>query len=190
MTRVRFLGPDTDAYVASVERHAPEFEERTGIELDVQIVPSDLYFSNRIEHLLDGDEAADVYMSGPVLLWQHLAAGFVQPLDDLLERASDTYHADDFFEPLVRCNRWTGRICWGSPVHQSGASTPLARISRSTTRPTTKVGCRLMKRRARAAGRRAAAVSTSRPPTSLTLRAIVNTGCAGRGPRRGRRSRG
>ena len=35
MTRVRFLGPDTDAYVASVERHAPEFEERTGIELDV-----------------------------------------------------------------------------------------------------------------------------------------------------------
>ena len=63
MTRVRFLGPDTDAYVASVERHAPEFEERTGIELDVQIVPSDLYFSNRIEHLLDGDEAADVYMA-------------------------------------------------------------------------------------------------------------------------------
>ena len=114
MTRVRFLGPDTDAYVASVERHAPEFEERTGIELDVQIVPSDLYFSNRIEHLLDGDEAADVYMSGPVLLWEHLAAGFVQPLDDLLERASDTYHADDFFEPLVRCNRWTGRF--GDPL--------------------------------------------------------------------------
>ena len=65
--RVRFLGPDTDAYVASVERHAPEFEERTGLELDVRIVPSDLYFSNGIHHLLDGDGAADVYMSGPVL---------------------------------------------------------------------------------------------------------------------------
>ena len=114
MTRVRFLGPDTDAYVASVERHAREFEERTGIELDVRIVPSDLYFSNRIEHLLDGDDAADVFMSGPVLLWEHLASGFVQPLDDLLERASDTYHADDFFEPLVRCNRWTGRF--GDPL--------------------------------------------------------------------------
>ena len=114
MTRVRFLGPDTDAYVASVERHADEFEERTGIELEVRIVPSDLYFSNRIEHLLDGDEAADVYMSGPVLLWEHLAAGFVQPLDDLLERATDTYHADDFFEPLLRCNRWSGRF--GDPL--------------------------------------------------------------------------
>jgi multiple sugar transport system substrate-binding protein len=114
VTRVRFLGPDTDAYVASVERHSHEFEERTGIVLEVRIVPSDLYFSNRIEHLLDGEDAADVFMSGPVLLWEHLASGFVQPLDDLLERASDTYDADDFFEPLVRCNRWTGRF--GDPL--------------------------------------------------------------------------
>ena len=114
MTLVRFLGPDTDAYVASVERHAHEFEQRTGIVLEVRIVPSDLYFSNRIEHLLDGDDAADVFMSGPVLLWEHLGSGFVQPLDDLLERASDTYDADDFFEPLVRCNRWTGRF--GDPL--------------------------------------------------------------------------
>jgi multiple sugar transport system substrate-binding protein len=114
VTRVRFLGPDTDAYVASVERHVPEFEERTGLELDVRIVPSDLYFSNRIEHLLDGDDAADVFMSGPVLLWEHLASGFVEPLDDSLERASDAYHADDFFEPLVRSNRWTGRF--GDPL--------------------------------------------------------------------------
>jgi multiple sugar transport system substrate-binding protein len=114
VTRVRFLGPDTDAYVASVERHAREFEERSGIELEVRVVPSDLYFSNRIEHLLDGDDAADVFMSGPVLLWEHLASGFVQPLDDLLERASGTYDADDFFEPLVRCNRWTGRF--GDPL--------------------------------------------------------------------------
>ena len=114
VTRVRFLGPDTDAYVASVERHAREFEERSNIELEVRIVPSDLYFSNRIEHLLDGDDAADVFMSGPVLLWEHLGSGFVQPLDDLLEQASDTYDADDFFEPLLRCNRWTGRF--GDPL--------------------------------------------------------------------------
>ncbi len=114
MRRVRFLGPDTDAYVASVERHAREFEERSGIELEVRIVPSDLYFSNRIEHLLDGEDAADVFMSGPVLLWEHLASGFVQPLDDLLEWSSSTYDADDFFEPLVRCNRWSGRF--GDPL--------------------------------------------------------------------------
>ena len=105
---VRFLGPDTDAYVASVERHAAEFEELTGIGLEIQIVPSDLYFSNRIHHLLDGDGAADVYMSGPVLVWEHLAAGFVQPLDEFLERAGDELRrrgllrAADAQQPLER----------------------------------------------------------------------------------------
>jgi len=107
---VRFLGPDTDAYVASVQRHSVEFEEQSGIALDVRIVPSDLYFSNKIHHLLDGEDAADVYMSGPVLVWEHLAAGFVQPLEEFLERASESYEAADFVERLLACNRWSGRF--------------------------------------------------------------------------------
>jgi multiple sugar transport system substrate-binding protein len=111
---VRFLGPDTDAYVASVERHASEFEAETGITLEIEIVPSDLYFSNRIHHLLDGDAAADVFMSGPVLVWEHLAAGFVQPLDEFLSRAGDGYDAADFCDRLMLCNRWSGRF--GDPL--------------------------------------------------------------------------
>jgi multiple sugar transport system substrate-binding protein len=91
-----------------------EFEEQTGITLDVRIVPSDLYFSNKIHHLLDGDDAADVYMSGPVLVWEHLAAGFVEPLEEFLERSSDSYEAADFVERLLACNRWTGRF--GDPL--------------------------------------------------------------------------
>jgi len=111
---VRFLGPDTDAFVASVERHAPEFEERTGLSLELQIVPSDLYYSNRIHHLLDADPPPDVFMSGPVLVWEHLAAGFVEPLDDFVAAAGDGYDIGDFLEPLVRCNRWSGRF--GEPL--------------------------------------------------------------------------
>jgi len=114
MTGVRFLGPDTDAYVASVQRHASEFVDSTRIELEIRIVDSDLYYSNRIEHLLDGEEAADVYMSGPVLVWERVAQGFVEPLDDLIAGASDDYAADDFFESLLRCNRWSGRF--GDPL--------------------------------------------------------------------------
>jgi multiple sugar transport system substrate-binding protein len=110
VTAVRFLGPDTDAYVASVERHAAEYEEQTGIELDVRIIPSDEYFSNRIHHLLDGEEAADVYMSGPVLVWEHVAAGYVEPLDDFVA-GSDV---DDFVDRLLDCNRWSGRF--GDPL--------------------------------------------------------------------------
>ena len=114
MATVRFLGPDTDAYVASVQRHAGEFEELTGLELDLRIVPNDLYFSNEIHHLLDGDDAADVYMSGPVLVWQHVGAGFVHPLDELVDNASDAYDSGDFVERLLACNRWSGRF--GDPL--------------------------------------------------------------------------
>jgi multiple sugar transport system substrate-binding protein len=111
---VHFLGPDTDAYVASVQRHAAEFEERTGFSLEIEIMPSDEYFSNQIHHRLEGETPADVYMSGPVLVWEHLAAGFVKPLDEFLERASDGYDPSDFVERLMLCNRWSGRF--GDPL--------------------------------------------------------------------------
>ena len=96
--------------MASVQRHAAEFEERTGLALEVRIVPSDLYFSNKIHHLLDGDDAADVYMSGPVLVWEHLGAGFVEPLDDFVEQANEGYDVADFVDRLLACNRWSGRF--------------------------------------------------------------------------------
>src|SRR5688572_23482289 len=38
---VRYLAPDTDAYVASVQRHAGEFEAESGHRLEARILPSD-----------------------------------------------------------------------------------------------------------------------------------------------------
>src|SRR5262245_54299033 len=114
MGQVRFLGPDTDAFVSSVERHRDEFETSTGLSLDVQIIPSDLYFSNRIETLLDGEDPADVYMSGPVLVWEHVKSGFVQPLDEFISRSSDEWAFDDFVSRLISSNRWSGEF--GEPL--------------------------------------------------------------------------
>jgi multiple sugar transport system substrate-binding protein len=113
MTRVAFLAPDTDAYVASVQRHASEFTERTGIELDIEILDSDTYFSNAIHDRL-ADGRADAFMSGPVLLWEHVGAGFVEPLDGYVAQAADGWNADDFIPALLTANRWTGRF--GDPL--------------------------------------------------------------------------
>ncbi|MEX0628540.1 MAG: extracellular solute-binding protein, partial [Cucumibacter sp.] len=110
MSVVRFCGPDTDAFVSSVRRHADEFTARTGLDLKVRIVPSDDYFSNDIRHFMDADEAADVYMSGPVLLWEHLAAGYVEPLDAFVAGASAAFDLNDFFAPLISSNRWSGKF--------------------------------------------------------------------------------
>jgi multiple sugar transport system substrate-binding protein len=49
-------------------------------------------------------------MSGPVLLWEHLPAGSVEPLDEYLKSARDNYDPDDFLSSLMRANRWTGRF--------------------------------------------------------------------------------
>ena len=49
-------------------------------------------------------------MSGPVLLWEHVAAGYVEPLDDYTA-GSDV---DDFVDRLLDCNRWSGRF--GDPL--------------------------------------------------------------------------
>ena len=111
---VRFLAPDTDAYVASVQRHAREFEAQSGHRLDVRILGSDEYFSNRIGSHLSGDAAADVFMSGPVLLWEHVGAGLVEPLDDHLAEVDGEFDLADFLPRLLDANRWTGRA--GDPL--------------------------------------------------------------------------
>jgi len=106
---VRYLAPDTDAYVASVQRHAHEFEAQSGHRLDVRILGSDEYFSNRIGSHLSGDAAADVFMSGPVLLWEHVGAGLVEPLDEHLAEVDGEFDLADFLPRLLDANRWTGR---------------------------------------------------------------------------------
>ncbi len=110
MASVRFFGPDTDAYVDSVQRHAAEFTAQTGLDLELTIIPSDEYFSNAIHPYLEGEGAADVFMSGPVLLWEHLPGGYVEPLNEHLAKAGSDFDLADFFPALIASNRWTGRF--------------------------------------------------------------------------------
>jgi len=110
LATLQFFAPDTDAYVASVERHIQEFEQLSGHQVRLNIIGSDQYFSNKIHAYLDGENPADVFMSGPVLLWEHVAAGYVEPLDGYLDRVKDSYRLDDFLPALLQANRWDGRF--------------------------------------------------------------------------------
>jgi multiple sugar transport system substrate-binding protein len=114
MADLTFLGCDQDAYCASVERHIDEFEEASGHTVRLRILGSDEYFTNRLDPYLTGDAPADVFMSGPVLVWEHLGKGVVEPLDPFVERASDHFEVDDFVPSLLRSNRWSGRF--GEPL--------------------------------------------------------------------------
>ncbi|BEP12185.1 extracellular solute-binding protein [Acidothermaceae bacterium B102] len=110
MTDLKFFAPDTDPFVASVLAHVDEFESATQHRVTAHIVGSDPYFDNAIEaELLSGD-GADVFMSGPVLLWEHLPRGVVEPLDAYLDKADPGWDFDDFLPNVVNANRWTGRF--------------------------------------------------------------------------------
>lgn len=109
---VRFIGPDNDAYVAGIARHADEYEELTGEEVVLEIIPETDYVTNSLEALrnrLRGESAPDVYVSGPVSMWKLAGEGLVEPLDDHLANCSDDYQPDDFLPQFLACNRWSGR---------------------------------------------------------------------------------
>jgi multiple sugar transport system substrate-binding protein len=109
---VRFIGPDNDAYVASLTRHVGEYEEFTGETVDLEIIPETDYVTNSLDALrarLRGHSAPDVFVSGPVSMWKLAGEGIVEPLDEYLATCSDDYRPDDFLPSLLGLNRWTGR---------------------------------------------------------------------------------
>ena len=107
MSTVRYLAPDTDAYVDFIVQNKSEFEQQSGLTLETHIIPTDEYYSNQIGKYLDAEEPPDVFMSGPVLLWEHLGKNRVQPLDDFVANASDEFDFDDFYPRLIQSNRWS-----------------------------------------------------------------------------------
>ena len=114
MAKITYFAPDTDAYVESVMRHIKEFEELTGDTVEFRIITSDEYYSNQIQGYLAEEGGADVYMSGPILQWEHLNAGFVEPLDEYIAKQEDWYYFEEFIPNLINANRWSGKF--GDPL--------------------------------------------------------------------------
>ena len=110
MAEVRFLGCDNDVFCANVEARAAEFEQASGHKLTVRLLDNDFYYANGLGDYLGGAGPADVYMSGPVLMWEQLGLGFVRPLDEFGGRASGNFDLADFFERLIRASTWSGRF--------------------------------------------------------------------------------
>jgi multiple sugar transport system substrate-binding protein len=110
MAEVQFLGCDNDVFCSNVQARAAEFEHASGHKLAVRLLDNDFYYANRLTDYLGGERPADVYMSGPVLVWEQLGLGFVRPLDEFAGRQSHTVELDDFFDRLIAGSRWSGHF--------------------------------------------------------------------------------
>lgn len=114
MAEITFFAPDTDAFVDSVVKHIGEYEEQSGDKVNLRIIGSDEYFSNQIQGYLEEKNGADVFMSGPILLWEHIKKGYIEPLDSYVEREDAEFDFQDFIPNLIRANRWSGEF--GKPL--------------------------------------------------------------------------
>jgi multiple sugar transport system substrate-binding protein len=108
MAEVRFLGCDNDVFCGHVQARATEFEQASGHKLTVRLLDNDFYYANKLTGYLGGESPADVYMSGPVLVWEQLGLGFVRPLDEFAGRSS--FDLSDFFDRLIAGHRWSGHF--------------------------------------------------------------------------------
>lgn len=110
MSKITFFAPDTDAFVESIQEHIAEYEAATGDQVRLRIIGSDEYYANQIQGYLAEEDGADVFMSGPILLWEHINKGFVEPLDAYVQRGDEDFDLEDFIPNLLNANRWTGEF--------------------------------------------------------------------------------
>lgn len=96
-------------FVDSLEPLIPQFEEETGISVEVEVLNEQQGFDK-----LQADLSADVgnydlFMTDPLHNWQYAAAGWLEPLDGYVENEAITqpgYDIGDFVPGILNAGRW------------------------------------------------------------------------------------
>lgn len=116
-------------FTESVLRFIPEFEQETGISVQVLLLSEEEYFEKLITELSSRNGFYDLFMVGFPHIWQYAAAGWLEPLDSFIKDSTLTpsdWDFHDFFPGLIRASRWNvqpgGGIgkgpLWALPVNQ------------------------------------------------------------------------
>ena len=95
-------------YSKAVIEKIPEFEELTGITVEYSSTPESNYFDKLNTSLSSRSGTPDVYMTGAYQVWEYAPAGYMEPLDNTLDRVltSPDYDFDDFIPAVVDGLKW------------------------------------------------------------------------------------
>ena len=98
-------------FVDSIKPHISEFEELTGIKVNLDVLPEGSGTEKLLADLSSRAGTIDVFMTSPLSNWQYATAGWIEDLDPYLENASLTdaaaYDVGDFFQGVLDSNRLT-----------------------------------------------------------------------------------
>lgn len=97
-------------FVDSLQPLLAEFEELTGMTVQLEVLAEQAGFEKLLSDLSSGTGTYDVFMTSPLNNWQYASAGWVEPLDGYLANAvltSAAYDVDDFAPGIWGAGKWT-----------------------------------------------------------------------------------
>ena len=93
----------------AIEKHLPEFEEKTGIDVSIETLTETDYMVKILTELQSGSGSYDVFMTSQPMNYQYAAAGWIEDLQPWVDDAKQTdpeYDFEDFYPALIEAERW------------------------------------------------------------------------------------
>lgn len=103
-------------FVGSLKPLLPDFEQQTGIKVNLEVLNEQQGFDKLQADLSSGAGNYDVFMTDPLHNWQYAAANWVEPLDGYLENPAvtpDDYDVEDFVPGIFSAGRWNRELLSG-----------------------------------------------------------------------------
>ena len=100
--------PYTDAMIANLEN----FKELTGMEVEYDVFPEDVYFDKVTAALSSRSSEYDAFMTGAYMTWTYGPAGWIEDLNQWIQDDSKTnpdYDWDDMLEGVRNSCAWNGQ---------------------------------------------------------------------------------
>ncbi|MCG6903552.1 MAG: extracellular solute-binding protein [Rhodobacter sp.] len=100
--------PYADALIANLDN----FKELTGMEVEYDVFPEDVYFDKVTAALSSGSSEYDAFMTGAYMTWTYGPAGWIDDLNEYIMDPAKTnpdYNWEDVLEGVRKSCAWNGR---------------------------------------------------------------------------------
>ena len=100
--------PYTDAMIANLDN----FKKLTGMEVEYDVFPEDVYFDKVTAMLSSGSSEYDAFMCGAYMTWTYGPAGWIEDMNEYIEDTAMTspdYNWEDMIPGVRQSCAWNGR---------------------------------------------------------------------------------